>query len=337
VAEITVGVVVAAFNAERWIAASLRSLQNQSYTRWQCIVVDDGSTDRTADLVQEFVHEDSRYRLIRQSNAGSSVARNTGIAALPAICHYVSFLDSDDLYAPDALAALVDALTNRPDAVGAYGLADFIDENGDPALPGMHSTRQRDRRSVRGRRLYHVPPAADATFSTLVVGGPIWPPAVAIQRMSDVKAVGGFDPSFPNQEDWDLYVRLSRRGPFVSLDRHLAWYRRHSGNLTGDHMVSAYQQERVRRKAFKAPENSSLQARQVANAWRYLEARQAAVLAKQSVRALAGGQVGLARRYFVGVLMCATQLPRFGPPKPNHTRVRYTRPATLPGAQLFPS
>ncbi|MCW2526605.1 MAG: hypothetical protein JWM76_1465 [Pseudonocardiales bacterium] len=332
-----VGVVVPAFNAEKWIEATLRTLQQQDFTDWTCVVIDDGSSDATAAIVERLLSDDPRIHLISQPNAGLPAARNAGIAALPESCVYVAFLDSDDLYDPDTLSLLVKALADRPDAVGAYGLADYVDENGDVLWPGLHPSRQRDRRLIQGWRLRSVPVQADATFATMVVAGPIWPPAVALQQLSAVRAVGGFDPSFSSQEDWDFYVRISRQGPYATLDRRLAWYRRHDKNLTSEHYKSVYQQDRVRRNAYRSPENSPLQTKQVARAWRYLEARQAAVLGRGVVRSVRQQRWREAGRYAIGGVICSSLLVRPGPPPASARRVRYTRPATLPGAALFPA
>lgn len=332
-----VGVVVPAYNAEKWLAATLASLRAQTWSNWVCLIIDDGSSDATAAVAHEVVAGDERMRLIRQPNLGLPAARNVGIHALPEGCPYVAFLDSDDLYEPDALAVLVEALELRPDAVGAYGLADYIDENGDPVHPGLHPRRQQDRRAVHGWRLRDIPPDAEATFASIVAYGSIWPPAVALQRLDHVNAVGGFDPSFASQEDWEFYVRITRRGPYVTIPRRLAWYRRHSANLTGQHDLSSFQQERVRRKAYRSTENSALQVRQVARAWRYLEARQAAVLARHLLRCVAHGRWREAWISTVGTVICAALVLRPGPPRANARRVRYTRPASLPGNVMLPA
>lgn len=330
------GVVIAAFNAEKWLAATMQSLRVQTWSSWRCVVVDDGSTDGTADMVKRAIVGDDRFELISQPNVGVCAARNAGIQALTDSCRYVAFLDSDDLYEPDALHLLVQSLSSRPDAVAAYGLADYIDENGEFLLPGLHPSRQRRRHVVRGWRLSAVPPEADATFQMMVVYGPIWPPAVALQRLSEVKAIGGFDPSYTSQEDWDFYLRLSRRGPCVALNRRLAWYRRHGENLTAQHTRSMMQQDQVRRATYLSPDNSAAQTRLAVRAWRLLEARQAAVLGRHLVRCLARRRWREAGRSALGVVLCLAIQVRRGPPPSSAWRIRYTRPATLPGAAMLP-
>lgn len=82
-----IGVVVAAFNADRWIEASLVSLQAQTFKDWVCVVVDDGSTDRTAAIAEAWAARDPRVRVVRQANRGVSAARNRGLQLRPRPLH----------------------------------------------------------------------------------------------------------------------------------------------------------------------------------------------------------------------------------------------------------
>ena len=331
-----VGVVVPAYNAERWVLTTLATVLEQTHTNWVCVVIDDGSTDATADLVQPLL-ADERFRLVRQANGGLPAARNAGLAALPPGCRYVAFLDSDDLWQPDTLEVLISALADRPDAVGAYGLADYVDGEGEVIEPGLHPRRQRYRRHLVGRRVRAVVGESDVTFAELVVAGPIWPPAVALQRWDAVAQTEGFDVSYTSQEDWDFYVRISRRGHYVNIDRRVALYRRHGGNMTNEHHKSVFEQERVRHNAYRSTENTPLQARQVARAWRYLQIRQSAILARSGVQSARQREWARARDYIVGAAWCLATLIHAGPPPASARRLRFTQPGHLPTAQLFSS
>ena len=97
--EVKVSVIMPAYNRETYIRESIDSVLAQSFTDFELIVVDDGSTDSTAGIVQSYT--DSRIRLIRQPNRGVSVARNAGLEAVRG--QFITFLDSDDLYYPDFL------------------------------------------------------------------------------------------------------------------------------------------------------------------------------------------------------------------------------------------
>src|SRR2546423_3757367 len=87
-------VIVPAYNAETTLADTLASLHDQTFPDWEAIIVDDGSTDRTAEIAASWAGQDNRFRLVRQANGGESAARNTGISA--AQHNWLLFLDADD-------------------------------------------------------------------------------------------------------------------------------------------------------------------------------------------------------------------------------------------------
>ena len=254
-----VGVIVLAFNSDPWISETIISLQAQTLRNWTCLVIDDGSTDSTAQLVSEFAAADDRITLFQQSNLGIARTRNVGLENLDRAATLLMYLDADDVLLPCALQDLYETLTARPDAVGAFGLAEYIDESGDPVLPGLHSYRQRDRRRASGVRLLPVPAGADSTFDDVIVYGPIWPSCVALHRRSAIDAVGEFDIHARVVEDWDMYLRMSRRGPFAMVDHQVAWYRRHDSNATGDSILANYNHALVLFNAWRSPQNTPAQ------------------------------------------------------------------------------
>jgi len=327
-------VVVPAYDAERYVGASLRSLQEQTLPSWRCVVVDDGSRDGTAAIVQAVADGDQRVRLVRQPNAGPAAARSRGLAELPADVGLVGFLDSDDTLTADALAALAKSLAARPDAVGVFGVAELMDEQGRPVRAGVHPDRQRARLAIRGRRLVPLDRGADTTFADLVVWGPIWPSAVGLHRRHVLEEVGGFDPSFPVQEDWELYLRMSRRGPFAFLDRQVAWYRRHGANLTERHLDNQLQRERLLHAAWTFPDNTLRQRRDVAAAWRAVEARHVLHAANRARRAAIERHLRGAAVSVRAAGVSAAQLVRPGPPPASASRVRLTRRAEPSGRPL---
>lgn len=320
-----VGVVMTAYNSEPFIVVALDSLREQSMTDWQCVVVDDGSTDSTTSLVEKIVAGEPRIRLVRQQHGGVSCARNTGLAALDDGVRYVALLDSDDCYLPGALESLVTSLESRPDAVGTFGLAEYIDQDGRPFRRGEHSDQQRSRRAVGPLGMLDVPPEADSTFADMCVIGAIWPSAVGLLRRRVVQAVGGFDPSFTRQEDWELYLRMSRYGPFPVVDRQVAWYRRHSSNLTGNVVENCYQQERVRYKAWRSTSNTPAQRRIVARGARRLQLADIRRASRRLGRNLRVRRSRPAAAEVVSLMLMAATLMRPGPARPNLRRVRWTR------------
>ena len=101
----TVSVIMPTFNTEKFIAESIESVLSQTFMDLELIIVDDGSTDKTAEIAHEFESQDNRVKLISQENQGVSVARNTGIENSTG--KFIAFLDSDDLWKPDFLESLI--------------------------------------------------------------------------------------------------------------------------------------------------------------------------------------------------------------------------------------
>ncbi len=307
-------VVVPAWNAAVHLPAALGSLLAQTLQDWVCVVVDDGSTDGTAAVVTSC--PDPRVVLVQQENAGVAAARNAALThPAGAGCELVAFLDADDLLLPDALERLAAALDASPGTVGAYGTAEYVDGDGAPFAPGLHPSRQRDRRRARGPDLAAVPPGHDrTTFAMLAVSGPIWPSSVAMLRLHVVRSVGGFATDLAQCEDWDLYIRASRSGDFVFLDRQVAWYRRHDANLTNDLGQSARLAHVVRCRAWGDPDNTARQQLTAARAWRALQHRRVVHCARVVVASARSGGPGAASAAVRVLAVELVQLLRVRPP-----------------------
>lgn len=190
-------VVIPARNAEGFIAETLASLRAQEAGEFEAIVIDDGSEDDTAMIVERVAAEDPRFRLITGSAKGVSTARNAGLEA--ARGEIVLFLDADDLLRPDALRRFASALAGATGSVAALGGVARIAADGRP-LPG------RDNRELaRGAD----PLAALLAKNFIVNGG-----ALAIRREA-AAAAGGYDPAIAYGEDWEFWCRLLELGPIV--------------------------------------------------------------------------------------------------------------------------
>lgn len=209
-----VSVVTPCFNAAEFIDATIASLQAQSLTDWEMVVVDDGSSDGSPQRVEAC--GDARVRLLRQANAGPSAARNAGIAA--ARSEYIAFLDADDLALPQRLAAQAAVLDADPAlAVVASGFT-WIDAAGAP-LPSPHSWQYPfDLNALR-----------DWLFDC-----PLVPSATMIRRAA-WQAVGGFDPALRGGEDWHFWLRLVLAGQRMAwLKEVVTLYRRLPTGLAAD-------------------------------------------------------------------------------------------------------
>ena len=115
---VTVSVIIPAYNAEKYIEKCLSSIQKQTFTDFEVIVVNDGSTDKTSDIIDSFVSVDSRFIRIDQLNAGASEARNKGLDAAKG--KYITFADSDDYVSENHLQVLTNGMNNSDLSVCGY-------------------------------------------------------------------------------------------------------------------------------------------------------------------------------------------------------------------------
>lgn len=171
-----VSVVIPAHNSGRFLAATLDSVMSQTVTCWECVVVDDRSTDDTLEIAQRYADRDPRFHVYRGAGVGVSAARNFGYRRIAKASAYVTFMDSDDVWLPHALATLLDPLENGSESVGAHGLADMIDAAGNLLDQGAYAARGRDRLGLDGRRLVRWPLDRPTSFAVLVNGNVLFPP-----------------------------------------------------------------------------------------------------------------------------------------------------------------
>jgi glycosyltransferase involved in cell wall biosynthesis len=212
-------VVIAAFNAAGTVASAVGSVLAQTQPDLEVIVVDDGSSDRTSDVVAGI--GDPRVRLLTQANRGTAAARNAGIASARGT--YVAFLDSDDLYLPGYLELSERELESVPDVGFAYTDAYVFDDI---------SGRVR-RRSAMARNRPPVPAPADRDQFLLALLERNFVFVAAVVPRDVLGAVGGFDESLRAIEDYDLWLRILLRGYRAAwVEGQHVLYRRHPGQLS---------------------------------------------------------------------------------------------------------
>jgi hypothetical protein len=205
-----VTVVIPAYNAERFIAETLGSVQSQTFRDLEVLVVDDGSTDRTAGIVDSF---GPPVRRLHQQNGGVSRARNAGSAA--ASGRFIALLDADDLWDPPKLERQVALLRARPEVGFCYTGLRRVDAAG----------------RVRTVQLARDHP--DLCRTLLLESCVIAISSVVVRRELMVTS-GGFDPAFSQCADWDLWMRLSLRAPSAAVAEPLMRYRTFEGNMSSD-------------------------------------------------------------------------------------------------------
>lgn len=256
------------YNAEAFLAQTLASVQAQTRQDWEMIAVDDGSQDLSAAIVRQFAQADPRIRLIQQTNAGVAAARNRGYVDLSPQSAYIILLDHDDVWEPDLLAQLTQGLEARPEACAAYGSMRVIDETGQ-AMPEKNIQEKyarfvdviRNPLTVNADLRIVSSDKNGATFGTLVVQNCIISPGLLLLRREALPTESLFDPVTAPCDDWDLYLRLTRKAPFVHVPQATLNYRLHQSNASwnGGRMSMAWRA--MARKACNAPENTPEQRR----------------------------------------------------------------------------
>lgn len=208
-----ISVVVPVFNDERFVGEALESVRNQTYENWECLVVDDGSTDASWDVVRAAARKDSRIRPLRsRRNRGPAAARNRAIAR--AMGTHLAFLDGDDLMLPHSLEDRVAALSRHEGDTFVVGSFSGVRIGNEEAKIGDFPDRQ--------------PITLRPIMDFVTADGECPFTVIAPLLMTDViRRVGGFDESMRSgAADWELWYRLLRNGyVFVSSPYVGAIYR----------------------------------------------------------------------------------------------------------------
>lgn len=217
-----ISVVVPLYNHERYIAAALESVLSQSLPAAEIIVVDDGSTDGSATIVQRYAERNPQIRLSRHSNQGAHSALNAGIGM--ANGEYVAILNSDDIYAPDRLRECADILTVHRDIAAIASALQFIDDDGRPVGNPWYQ---------QARAFYEE--VGDLGLA-LANGNFIMTTSNLVLRRSVFSQVGEFH-GLRYAHDLDFLLRLIVAGERIHLmDRALLHYRLHAANtIKEDH------------------------------------------------------------------------------------------------------
>jgi glycosyltransferase involved in cell wall biosynthesis len=209
----TVSVYMPVYNAARFARQAVQSILEQSFSDFEFIIVDDGSTDQTPVILKELAAQDRRIRLIEQSHLGAAAAANRAVAE--ARGELLARMDGDDIALPRRLERQVDYLAGHPECVAVGSRMMLVDEAGLPLyeLPWI----------MRGH---------EQIDSALLKGG--WPIAqpTCTYRTAAVIAAGGYRADLSLHEDLDLFLRLAERGRLENVPEVLVLYRQSMGSLT---------------------------------------------------------------------------------------------------------
>jgi glycosyltransferase involved in cell wall biosynthesis len=213
-----VSIIIPAYNAERFIGETLRSVLLQTYQNIEIVVVDDGSTDDTAAIVRQFAEQDQRIILIQQSNTGVAAARNCAIRHSHG--EFVAPIDSDDIWYPHKIEKQVECFLHASADTGlVYTWSAHIDEEG--CLTGGYNAGDRE-----GSVL------VDLVYRDFIGNG-----SVPLIRRTYLDVVGGYNKSLRDRgaqgcEDWELALRVAERYKFLVVAEFLVGYRQAFGSMS---------------------------------------------------------------------------------------------------------
>jgi len=197
-----VSVLMCVYNDEKYVGLAIESILNQSYKNYEFIIVDDGSTDNTSNILKSYSGKNECIKLFRINNSGTTAAANFGLSKVKG--KYVARIDSDDISFPERLKIEVEFLERNPGAALIGGGAEIIDVNGN-VIGERNIKTINPARTLLKRNIFQ---QSDVMFRTDVV-----------------KNLGGYREKFFNGEDYDLWLRISEKAEIVKLNTFLGQWR----------------------------------------------------------------------------------------------------------------
>jgi glycosyltransferase involved in cell wall biosynthesis len=201
-----VSIVIPTYNHKQYVWQAVDSALAQTYLHCEVIVVDDGSTDGTGEMLNERYGD--RIRYIYQENQGLSATRNTGTRV--ARGEFIHYCDADDQLLPAEVGRCLDVFREHPDATLVYSLCQRVEDDGKTPIP------------------YEWPPLPSGDIFCQLLTSPVGnfvPQCAALMRRQAVLDAGGFNENLRAAEDWDMWLRLAARHKLVFLPEFLARYR----------------------------------------------------------------------------------------------------------------
>ena len=211
----TISIIIPSYNAETTIIDTIRSVQNQTFSDWELIIIEDGSTDQTVAQIKTFT--DERIKLFCYENGGVAMARNRGIALAKG--KFITFLDCDDLWTTDKLEEQLSALENHLNADVAYSWVIDFESN------APNSSKPRKPIFFSGN-----------VYPQMLVYNFIANGSNILVRREAVEKIGGFDVTYNPSEDWNFYIRLAKEFSFVLVPKHQVLYRQSITSMSSNNI-----------------------------------------------------------------------------------------------------
>lgn len=209
-----ISVVMPCYNAECYIEESIKSILNQTFKDFELIIVDDGSTDRSLEIIKKYARKDKRIRVIRnKKNMGIAISRNIGTKAAKG--KYIAVHDSDDISLPFRLKEQFDYLEKNPEAGVVGGYLQIFESESEKVI-GIRKYPENDE-NLRNKIFFYSPVAQPA----------------AMIRKDVFKKIGFYNPKYPPSEDLDFWFRLGEQYKFANLPKVVLKYRISQNSATG--------------------------------------------------------------------------------------------------------
>ena len=220
-----VSVIIPAYNHEMYVEEALQSVINQTYKNIEFIVIDDGSTDRTAEIIENFrkINQDKNIQFIKKQNEGVCKTMNKGLAM--ATGDYVAFLASDDKWIENKLDEQVTFMEDNRNIGLVCSDAYFTKFNQDTNLKWSDYKTGMDQYFKKGIQ--------NCNMHEVLLARPLLCAVTVMLRQSIFKEIDYFDEQLPG-EDTDMWLRVARKYPIGYIDQPLVYYRMHGANISNN-------------------------------------------------------------------------------------------------------
>lgn len=206
-----IDILVTAYDSARFLPQTIDSILKQTFTNWRLLIVDDLSTDRTAEIIQDYASRDARIFYLHGQHQGIAAAANIGLGAVSA--PLLARIDADDIASPIRLQVQYDFMQSHPDIIAVGSDVMLIDKQGKP---------------LRRRT---APNGWQRIETTLKTRNCMCHPSAMI-RTQALRQIGGYRDKFRNSLDYDLWLRLSEIGKIDNIPQDLLFYRRHAAQIS---------------------------------------------------------------------------------------------------------
>jgi glycosyltransferase involved in cell wall biosynthesis len=294
-----ISIIIPCYNSEKFIGETIDSVCSQTYGDWEMVVVDDGSTDRSVWIVQNYVARDQRIKLIRQPNGGVAKARNVGFSETSLHSSYLIFLDADDCLMPHMLSIMIGYLENNLEVGLVHCGLTHVDENSRtletpnasryaPTFLGLRELLDSERET----------PFPSIFSLALII------PSLSLIRRAVYLQTPQWDEGFGQPcEDTDLFLQIALLSKVHYIPEKLVYYRRHSTQSTANHDQFSKQEKRLYNKWLNMEGLTQEQEKIVAAAWRFREGRLNPHIGIQSAsNHFQQGRILLALRFYLGAI-----------------------------------